>query len=543
MSMGVVTCVHPHAAEQGAMVLEAGGNAFDAAIAAAFTQMVVLPFSCGLGGMMSANLYSAAEREHVIVDGYMRAGSLVSEDMWAQDHLGEADISGSSVFADHRSTMGHTSVCTPGAVAGFAQMHERFATMSWAELLQPAIRTARQGLSRSVRTWQRVCESVATRERNRISTPVSRPPTPAQRFSSRRTAHHWTRGRYCRILDYADALERVASKGSREFYEGDLACEVAGDIQANGGFVTEDDMQAMKAKTYVPKKGNYGDYEVFSIGSPGGGPLLIEVLNTLDGLNLGAMEHSGIDYASILASTLQLVNEDRRTYLGDPEVIGEEPGEVLLSRQRAATLRQLVREGAVGAKPPPAEATDTTHLTVVDAAGNVASITHTLGSHSGAVTPGLGFIYNNGMNRFDPQPGRASSFAPGKARLHLMMPVIAFKDGVPAVAFGAPGGNTILGGMAQVFSNVVDFGMRAAEAVLAPRLYAEGTTVWAEGGVRSDVLEALAAKGHDIVRYPSPFSRRPLVQLVTIGADGQLDASSDPRGDYGLAWARDGGGV
>ncbi len=542
MSMGVVTCVHPHAAEQGAMVLEAGGNAFDAAIAAAFTQMVVLPFSCGLGGMMSANLYSAAEREHVIVDGYMRAGSLVSEDMWAQDHLGEADISGSSVFADHRSTMGHTSVCTPGAVAGFAQMHERFATMSWSELLQPAIRTARQGFTVSSDMAARMRERRNEGKEPDFYTRIAATDACAAIFF-KEDGTPLDEGEVLQNPDYADALERVASKGSREFYEGDLACEVAGDIQANGGFVTEDDMQAMKAKTYVPKKGNYGDYEVFSIGSPGGGPLLIEVLNTLDGLNLGAMEHSGIDYASILASTLQLVNEDRRTYLGDPEVIGEEPGEVLLSRQRAATLRQLVREGAVGAKPPPAEATDTTHLTVVDAAGNVASITHTLGSHSGAVTPGLGFIYNNGMNRFDPQPGRASSFAPGKARLHLMMPVIAFKDGVPAVAFGAPGGNTILGGMAQVFSNVVDFGMRAAEAVLAPRLYAEGTTVWAEGGVRSDVLEALAAKGHDIVRYPSPFSRRPLVQLVTIGADGQLDASSDPRGDYGLAWARDGGGV
>ena len=120
-----------------------------------------------------------------------------------------------------------------------------------------------------------------------------------------------------------------------------------------------------------------------------------------------------------------------------------------------------------------------------------------------------------------------------------MMPAIAFKDGIPAVAFGAPGGNTILGGMAQVFMNVVDYGMPAAEAVLTPRLYAEGTTVWAESGVRSDVLQALAAKGHDIVRYPSPFARRPLVQLVIIGADGQLDASSDPRGDFGLAWARD----
>ncbi len=523
------------------MVLEAGGNAFDAAIATAFTQMIVLPFSCGLGGMMSANLYSAEKREHVIVDGYMRAGSLVSEDMWVQDHLGEADVSGSSIFDDHRSTIGHTSICTPGTVAGFAAMYERFATMAWSELLQPAIRTAKQGFTVSTDMAARMRDTRGDGHEPDFHTRITTTDACAAIFLTE-DGTPLEEGEVLRNPDYADSLERVATKGPREFYEGDLAREVAGDIQANGGFVTDDDMRAMQAKTYAPKKGNYGEYEVFSDGPPGGGPLLIEVLNTLDGSNLGSMEHSGVEYASILASTLQLVNEDRRSYLGDPEVIGEGSGEVLLSRQRADTLRQLVGEGAVGAKPPPAEETDTTHLTLVDAAGNVASITHTLGNHSGVVTPGLGFVYNNGMNRFDPQPGRASSFAPGKARLHLMMPAIAFKDGAPAVAFGAPGGNTILGGMAQVFSNVVDFGMPAATAVLAPRLYGEGSTVWAEGGVRSDVLEALAAKGHDIVRYPSPFARRPLVQLVTIGADGQLDASSDPRGDYGLAWARDGGG-
>ena len=214
---------------------------------------------------------------------------------------------------------------------------------------------------------------------------------------------------------------------------------------------------------------------------------------------------------------------------------------MLVSRQRADALRELVRAGVAGAQVPPAEDADTTHLTVVDGDGNVASITHTLGNHSGVVTPGLGFVYNNGMNRFDPQPGRASSFAPGKARLHLMMPAIAFRNGEPAVAFGAPGGNTILGGMVQSFTNVVDFGMSALEAVMAPRVYAEGSTVWAESGVRADVLETQAAKGNEVIRYPGSFARRPLVQLVTIGADGRLDAASDPRGEYGLAWARRGG--
>ena len=543
MRSGVVACVHPMAAEEGAQVLEAGGNAFDAALTTAFVQMIVLPFSCGLGGMVSAHLWAAAGREHLIVDGYMRAGSLVSEDMWAHDHLGEADVSGSSVFADHRSSMGYTSVCTPGAVAGFAEVHERFATLPWSQLLQPAIRIAREGFVVSL--------DMATPMRERRNE-VQEPDFPTRIEATDACARIFLQadgeplgeGDLLRNPDYADTLERLAANGPREFYEGDIARQIATDIQANGGFVTGDDLRDMRAKTYTPKKGRYGDYVISSNGPPGGGPLLIEALNTLDGMELGSMAHNGAAYTACLTSIFQLVNEDRRRYLGDPEVIGEDPGEVLLSRRRADTLRQAIRAGAgPGAKPPPAEDSDTTHLTVVDGDGNVAAITHTLGNHSGVVTPGLGFVFNNGMNRFDPQPGRASSFAPGKARLHLMMPAIAIRDGVPAVAFGAPGGNAILGGMVQSFTNVVDFGMTALEAVMAPRVYGEGTTVWAESGVRADVLEALAARGNDIVRYPGSFARRPFVQLVVIDADGQLDAASDPRGQYGLAWARRGGAV
>jgi gamma-glutamyltranspeptidase/glutathione hydrolase len=536
---GVVACVHPVAAEEGAKVLEAGGNAFDAAITTAFVQMIVLPFSCGLGGMVSAHLWAATGRQHAIIDGYLRAGSQVTEDMWAQDHLGEADISGSSLFTDHRSTMGYTSVCTPGSVAGFAAVHERFATMPWSQLLQPAIRIARQGYVVSPDMATRMREQKNAGQESDFPTRIAATQACARIFLQADGTPP-DEGEVLQNPDYADTLERLAEKGPREFYEGDLAQEIAADIQANGGFITYNDLRHTDAKTYAPQKGHYGDYEIFSDGPPGGGPLLIEALNTLDGLGLGSLQHSGVNYASYLASTFQLVNEDRRRYLGDPEVIGEQPGQVLVSRQRADTLRQAVRQGMVGTQPPPAEDTDTTHLTVVDKDGNVASITHTLGNHSGVVTSGLGFVYNNGMNRFDPQPGRASSLAPGKARLHLMMPAIAFKDGVPAVAFGAPGGNTILGGMVQSFTNVVDFAMTAVEAVLAPRIYGEGSTVWAESGVRSDVLEVLAAKGHSIVRYPGSLAPRPLVQLVTIAADGHLDAASDPRGPYGLAWARDG---
>ena len=144
MSKGIVVCVDPRAAEAGAQVLEAGGNAFDAAVAVAFRQAVVLPFACGIGGFMSANL-RAANGEHIVIDGCLRAGSLVTDDMWAADYRGEAAFSGASLFDDHRNDIGYTAICTPGTVAALSALHERFGTVPWSELLQPAIAIARSG--------------------------------------------------------------------------------------------------------------------------------------------------------------------------------------------------------------------------------------------------------------------------------------------------------------------------------------------------------------------------------------------------------------
>ena len=136
------------------------------------------------------------------------------------------------------------------------------------------------------------------------------------------------------------------------------------------------------------------------------------------------------------------------------------------------------------------------------------------------------------MNRFDPRPGRASSFAPRKARLHLMMPAIATRNGTPAVAWGAPGGNAILSALAQAFTNVVDFGMTATEAVTAPRIHAEGNMLWCDARMRTDTCDALREKGFTVEQNPLSYpSRFALCQLVTLAGDGTLDGGSDPRGD------------
>ncbi len=534
---GIVVCVDPRAAEEGAKVMEAGGNAFDAAIATAFVQMVVLPFSCGVGGMVSSHLYRPSDGDHVIVDGCMRAGSKVTPDMWAADSKGEADFNGASLFEDQRSAIGYTSICTPGTVAGLGEVHAQYCSMAWSELLQPAIRMAREGYP------------VTKSFRDSLSSPGGEyQPSGVERISAtadcariflRRDGSIPDEGEAIKNPDYVDTLEQLAAKGPDDLYHGELAATIVSDLEANGSFVTRSDLSEYRTSSYSPYQTTYQGYDVYTIGPPGGGPLLIEALNVLDGLDLGALEHGGVEYLKYLAPTLQLVNQDRRDFLGDPEVIGTGPIETLTSKRRAKELRGAVMSGAVGGEAPPHESLDTTHLVAVDAEGNVASITHSNGDYSGVVTPGLGFIYNNGMNRFDPQPGRASSLAPRKARLHLMMPSMAFKNGVPAMAFGAPGGNAILAALTQTFTNVLDFGMTATEAVSAPRIHAEGSTVWCEARTRSDVVAALREAGHTVVQDPNSHGRSfARAQLVIIGPDGSHDGGSDPRSGSGVAVAR-----
>lgn len=526
---GIVVCVDPRAAETGARVLEAGGNAFDAAIATAFVQAVVLPFSCGVGGFMSANLYQAETRAQQVIDGCLRAGSGVSADMWAADYRGEAEFSGASLFDDHRSDYGYTSICTPGTVAALGQIHQRYATMPWAELLQPAIEIARRGYPVTPEL-RRGFEVKATGPygvdwRTRIQATAE-----CMKIFLTADGEFLEEGELIRNPDYANTLERLAVAGADDFYHGELAKTVGQDLEQNGSFVTQDDLHHYRTTIYPPKQSRYGDYQIFGCDSPGGGLLFLEALNVLDGLALGKLDHSHADHLSYLGSTLQFVNQDRRDYLGDPEVIGPGPGETMLSQARADQLRQAARDGVVGGMVPPYETPDTTHLTVVDAAGNIAAITHSLGAFSGVVSPGLGFIYNNGMNRFDPRPGHASSLAPRKARLHLMMPSIVLKEGHPVMALGAPGGNVILSALVQSFINVVEFGMTAMEAVSAPRIHAEGSRIWCESRIRTDVCDDLRARGFDVVHLPESLGRMMArAQLVIIGPDGSLDGGSDPR--------------
>ena len=426
--------------------------------------------------------------------------------------------------------MGYTAICTPGAVAALGEVHSRFCSMPWRDLLQPAIRVARQGFPVLPGMAQITHEPAEPYKPSREARLSASPDCAAlylkpdgQPFDPEEQLYNPA---------YADTLAHLGERGADDFYRGELGEKIGSDLERNGAFVTRDDLADYAAVTYAPRATTYRDYTVYSNGAPGGGPLLLQALNVLAGFDLAALGHGSADLLSHLGSTLQLVNQDRRDYLGDPDVLPQTPESVLLAPERTQQLRAAVAAGTVGGLAPLQEHGDTTHLTVVDADGNIACITHSNGNHSGIITSGLGFVYNNGMNRFDPRPGRASSFAPGKARLHLMMPAIATREGKPVMAWGAPGGNAILSALVQAFTNVVDFGMTATEAVTAPRIHAEGDTIWCDARLRTDTCDALRARGFTVEQSPLSYpSRFALCQLVTLGADGALDGGSDPRGD------------
>ena len=534
---GIVVCVDPRAAEHGAHVLEAGGNAFDAAIATAFVQMVVTPFSCGVGGMVSAHLWEKETARHFIVDGLLRAGSRVTADMWAADYRGESEGRGQSLFEDYRSEIGYSSICAPGSVAALAEVHRHLGSMPWSQLLQPAIEIARNGFLFMPVTPSSLVEDPGPFQPDAITRIQATAESARLYYREAGTVPH--DGVAFRNPDYAGTLERIAHAGADDLYTGELADVIASDLESNGSFVTRDDLRRYRTSVYSPTVTPYRGHNFHSNLSPGGGPLLIRTLNVLGGLELGGMEHAGTDHLAYLASTLQLVNQDRREYLGDPDHTGPMALIELISTERVSALREAVVAGVVGDEQPPAESPDTTHLTVVDRDNNIACITHSSGQSSGVVTPGLGFVYNNGMNRFDPRPEHPSSLAPGKARVHMMMPTLVFKDRGPVMALGAPGGNAILSALVQTASNVIDFGMSAVEAVSATRIHAEGSTIWCEARVRSDVVAGLEERGFTVVQMRESIAAGlGMAQLVLFGDDGQPRGGSDPRGQSGVVYAR-----
>ena len=522
--MAIIVCPQPQAAEIGLEVMRRGGNAVDAAVTCAFVQGVIDPQMCGIGGCGVMLVHSAAGGD-ALLEFYSTAGSRAREDQWEHLFIREAADRYGYVLDGWVNDVGYQSVGVPGTVAGLHEALTRFGSISWEQAIEPAIPLARDGFPVTGFMhgyWTTDYGPDVVPNQQRIQA------TPAARAIYTHDGALYSVGERMVQADYARTLERLARGGADAFYKGEIADEIAADFQANGGFITKEDLAGYTVNVTEPLRGTYRGRQVVAAGPPAGGLTLLQMLNFLEGFELGAHGWPSSEAARVLVEAMAWAMADRELHIADPRFV-DIPTGALSDKQYAAKAREVVAAGTRAH-----DRSDTTHVCVVDDAGNAVSLTHTLGSASGVVTPGLGFGYNDYMNCFDPRPGHPNSVRPGKTRVTMMTPTFVFDKGKLRVVVGAPGGTKIVTAVMQVLVNVIDHHMSPVEAVSAPRIDFQGDLVQAEGRIPRVVCEALEKGGYKVNRrtlsYDSYFARP---QLIVAEADGFLHGASDPRKDGG----------
>ncbi len=503
-----------------------GGNAVDAAVACAFVQGVIDPQMCGIGGCGVMLVHSPASGD-ALLEFYSTAGSRVRGDQWEHLLIREAADRYGYVLEGAVNDIGYQSVGVPGTVLGLYEALTRFGTISWEQAIAPAIPLARDGFPVSGFMhgyWTTDYGPDVVPNRLRIQA------TPAAKALYTHDGELYEIGERFVQADYARTLERLATEGPDVFYKGEIADLMAADFQAGGGYITKDDLAGYRVNVTEPLRGSYRGLSVVAAGPPAGGLTLLQMLNFLEGFDLGAQGWPSTEAARLLVEAMAWAVADRELHIADPRFT-EVPTGRLADKEYAAKAREVVAAGVRVH-----DRADTTHVGVVDDAGVAVSLTHTLGSASGVVTPGLGFGYNDYMNCFDPRPGRPNSLQPGKTRVTMMTPTMVFDRKKLRVCIGAPGGTKIVTGILQTLVNILDHEMSPVEAVSAPRVDFQGEVVQAEARIPDVVCRGLEALGYRVNRrtlnYDSYFSRP---QVIAAGAHGELQGASDPRKDGGTA--------
>lgn len=528
-----IVAPQPLAVEEGAKVLMRGGNAFDAAATCAFVQGILDPQMCGIGGYALLSSYSAAEQRFTAIDGPALAGSNVDETMWVERVIRPNPDGWGYFLHGHVNVAGYTSICTPGWLKTVSTMLERWGTISWEEAIAPAARIADEGflvLDRLAGRWLRKSKFPEGTE----MLDYIRMNPEASRIYLKEDGSPYSAGETLRNPDYANTLRHLAKHGAEDFYTGDLGARISADLAANGSYVTADDLAGYQLRKEMGVSGTYRGYQVDSTTAPHGGPTLIAILNILEGYDLAAMEHNSPQYIYLVAMAMKAAFADRNQQMADPN-FQEVPVEWMISKERAAQWRAHIDAG----KPILPEDTiigtpDTTHVSVVDSAGNCVALTHSLGASSGVITPGMGFMYNNSMINFNPLPGHPNSIAPHKGRTTGMCPTVVSKDGKPTLVLGSPGATRIITSNVQVILNVLDFGMSVNEAVHAPRIDCQLNTIRCHARIPGFVRDEVAKK-HPVEVLPYSHGGFALVHAIGIDAATGARTGGADTGADGMA--------
>jgi gamma-glutamyltranspeptidase/glutathione hydrolase len=498
-------------------MLAGGGNAVDATVAALFALTVVEPMMVGIFGAGHAQLWLAGGR-HTVIDGYTTAPAAARPDMYRplSDTWPEyMDTEG------RQNTVGVRAVGVPGTLAAWCEMLARFGTRDLSTVMAPAIRHAEAGFQVTGYLAECIDEAsadlAADPETSRLFLPGGR---------------GLRRGDRLARPDYAATLRRIAADGPAALYGGALGQRIVEHIARGGGHITLDDLRRYRTVERTPVIGRYRGVEIAGCPPPtGGGIHLLQMLNVLEGYDIGALGFGTADGIHVLAEAMKIAFADRAAATADPDFVNVPVGR-LTSREYAATRRaeiDMAKATAYSAGVSAMGSPHTTHVTVADADGNVIAATQTIHNLFGArtIAPGTGVLLNNTMQIFDPHPGHALSIAPGKRMTSSMAPTLVLEDGRPVLALGLPGGVRIFTSVLQAIVNVVDHGMTLQEAVEAPRVWTQGQELEVENTVPDTVRAELAARGHRVVPVPHVAGGMCAIAF----ADGAMTGASCWRAD------------
>ncbi|MFG5776899.1 gamma-glutamyltransferase [Comamonas sp. J-3] len=538
----MVVCPQPEAAESGIEILRAGGNAVDAAVATALAQTVVDPIMCGIAGFGTGAVYMPGKSVHEYFDFHSPAPLAAREDMWEHLLEGETKDGFGFILTGRVNDIGPQSIGTPATLKGLEAMHQAHGRLPWKEVVEPAIRWAEDGFF--VRPgmhafWidEPTMGRVGNLERLQYC-------EESRQLYCRPDGRPKAIGTPLRNPGMASVLRQVAEEGTQPFYHGDLAQKMVAHLQSLGALITLDDLAQYQVTRNQPLVGSYRDRTITTNQPPGGGAMLLEMLNILEQFDLRGLEHNSPEYIQLVCEVMKKATSDKDRYIGDPKFF-DVPLERLLSKDMAAEVAAQIRAGqrfAVERVNPGAPVPrDTTHLSVIDADGNAVSMTHSLAMPSGIITPGMGFQYNGCMGVFDPRPGRAGSIKPGKSRFTASCPTMTFKNGELDVVLGAPGGTQIVMGVLHVLLNVIDHQMEMQAAVSAPRFSSTSNSIDVCNRIPRYTTRALEEQGYAIGRNPYNYTIA-WVHGIQVQADG-LHGGADPgRDGVAYKWMADAAG-
>ena len=530
---GIVSSASRLASEAGVEALKQGGNAVDAAVATAFALAVTWPSAGNIGGG-GFLVYHGANGHATTFDFREKAAIAATESMY---------LGADGRVVNNSNHIGMLAVGVPGTVAGLYKAHQELGSLPWEDLVGPALEMAREGIPL---TYSLQTGFVRSASRFRQY------PSSAKKFF-KSDGSFYELGESWKQPDLAHTLELIQRNGKDGFYRGENAKRLADFMAANGGLITEEDLEQYEAIEREPIRGSYRGFDIISMPPPSsGGVALVEMLNILEDYDLSRMGHNSADYLHVLTETMRRAYADRAEHLGDPDFNDDMPLSRLLDKEYAAELRSSIDMERKSESQPSQfaqayESEETTHFSVVDKDGNMVSLTYTLefGYGSAIVVEGGGYLLNNELGDFNAIPGLTDErgnigttpnlVAPQKRPLSSMTPTIVAQNGEPVFATGSPGGKTIINTTMQTILNIIDHGFNIAEAIEAGRIHHQwlpDVTRVESDSISTDTIRLYEAKGH---RVQERSSQGAAMGVYHNRDEGLFEGASDSRRGDGAA--------